>query len=140
MLRSLRRYLQAQSRGHHTTDRLELRSVERESARHSFLKGRERTIVSRSNTGTVSKATLGTPLRDGVERILFSCVPTMAWLPISNSTELRPGYSPLFTDTERGIISSPSPPPLYLPLCNPVNEAFLKVQVKGSLTRTAKST
>ena len=37
MLRSLRHYLQAQSQGHHTIDRLEERGVERGSARRFFL-------------------------------------------------------------------------------------------------------
>ena len=46
-----------------------LRSVERGSARRSSLKGRERDIVSQTNIGTVSKATSGKLLRDGVERI-----------------------------------------------------------------------
>jgi len=39
MLRSLGHYVRAQSQGHHTTDRLEERGVERESARQSSLKG-----------------------------------------------------------------------------------------------------
>ena len=69
VLRSLRHYLRAQSQGHHTIDRLEERGVERGSSRRSSLKGRERAIVNRTNIGTVSKATLGKPLRDGVERI-----------------------------------------------------------------------
>ena len=34
-----------------------------------FLKGRERAIVNQTNIGTVSEATLGKLLRDGVERI-----------------------------------------------------------------------
>ena len=65
----LRSYLQAQSQGHHTIDRLEERDVERGSARGSSLTGRERAIVNQTNIGTVSKATLGKLLRDGVERI-----------------------------------------------------------------------
>ena len=69
VLRSLRRQLQAQSQGHHTIDCLEKSGVERGSARRSSLKGRERAIVNQTNIGTVSKATLGKPLRDGVERI-----------------------------------------------------------------------
>ena len=40
VLRSLRHYLQAQSQGHHTTDRPEERGVERGSARRSSWKGR----------------------------------------------------------------------------------------------------
>ena len=69
MLRSLRHYLRAQSQGHHTIDRLEERGVERGSARRSSFKGRERVIVNQTNTGTVSKVTLGKLLRDGEERI-----------------------------------------------------------------------
>ena len=75
VLRSLRHYLRAQSYGHHTIDRLEKRGVERGSARRSSLKGRERAIVNQTNIGTFSKATLGTLLRDGVERVrAFSSV------------------------------------------------------------------
>ena len=69
VLRNLRRNLRAQSQAHHTIDRLEEGGVDRGSARRSSLKGRERAIVNQTNTGTVSKATLGKPLRDGVERI-----------------------------------------------------------------------
>ena len=61
----LRHYLRAQSQEHHYIDRLEERGVERGSVRRSSLKGRERAIVSQTNIGTVSKATLG-KLRDGV--------------------------------------------------------------------------
>ena len=43
----------------------------RGSARRSSLKGRERAIVNQTNTGTVSKATLGKLLTDGVERIIM---------------------------------------------------------------------
>ena len=67
---SLRHYLRAQSQGHHTIDRLEETGVERGSARRSSLKGRERVIVNQTNTETVSKAKLGTFLRDGVECII----------------------------------------------------------------------
>ena len=78
VLRSLRHYLRAQSQGHHTIDRLEERVADRGSARRSSLKGRERTTVSQTSTGTVSKATLEKPLRDGVERI---CVFPSAQIP-----------------------------------------------------------
>ena len=44
------------------------KGVERGSARRSSLKGRERAVVSQTNTKTISQATLG-KLRDGVERI-----------------------------------------------------------------------
>ena len=43
------------------------RGVERGSAQRSSLRGRERAIVNQTNIGTVSKATLGEVLRDGVE-------------------------------------------------------------------------
>ena len=43
--------------------------VERGGARRSYLKRRESAIVNQTNIGTVSKATLGKFLRDGVERI-----------------------------------------------------------------------
>ena len=64
VLRSLRHYLRVQSQGHHTTDRLEERGVERGSARRSSLKGRERAIINQTNIGTVSKAALGKLLRE----------------------------------------------------------------------------
>ena len=66
VLRSLSHYLQAESQGHHTIDRLEERGVERERARRSSSKGRERVIVNQTNIGIVSKATLGTLLSNGV--------------------------------------------------------------------------
>ena len=46
VLRSSRHYLQAQSQGHHTVDRVEERGVERGSTRRSSLKGREKVIQS----------------------------------------------------------------------------------------------
>ena len=61
VLRSLRHYMRAQSQGH--IDRLEERGVEKGSARRSSLTGRERTIVTQTYIGTVSKATLGKHLR-----------------------------------------------------------------------------
>ena len=57
-----------------TKHRLEERGVETGSVRRSSLKGRETAI----DTGTVSKATLGKLLRDGVERIW--AFPS-AWIP-----------------------------------------------------------
>ena len=71
VLISLRHYLQAQGKRHHIIDLLEERGVERGSVRRSSLKGRETAIVNQTNTGTVSKATLGKPLRAGVERIYY---------------------------------------------------------------------
>ena len=52
MLRSLRLYLPAQIHGHHTVDRLEERDAERENARRSSLKSRDRSIVSQMNIRT----------------------------------------------------------------------------------------
>ena len=71
VLRSLRHYLRIQNQGYQAIDRLEEKGVERGSARRSSLKGRERAIVNQTNIGTVSKATLGKRLRDGVERIIM---------------------------------------------------------------------
>ena len=55
VLRRLRYYLRAQSRAHHTIDRLEKRGVERGSARRSSLKGRVGAIINQTNIGTVPK-------------------------------------------------------------------------------------
>ena len=43
----------------------------RERAIVNLTKGRERAIVNQRNTETISKATLGKLLRDGVERIIM---------------------------------------------------------------------
>ena len=59
MLRSLIHYLWVQSQGHYTINCQEERGMERGSARQSSLKGRERAIFNQTNTGTVSKVTLG---------------------------------------------------------------------------------
>ena len=67
VLRSLRHCLRAQRQRLW----LEERGLERGSARRSSLKGREKAIVNQTNTGTVSKATLGKLLRDGVEHIIM---------------------------------------------------------------------
>ena len=56
VLRNLRHYLSAQSQGQHTIDCLEEKGVERGSVNHT-------------NIGTVSKATLGKPMREGEEHI-----------------------------------------------------------------------
>ena len=58
VLRSLRHYLQAQSRGHHTIDRLEDRGVVTESARRPSLKD-QKGPVNQANIETVSTAKLG---------------------------------------------------------------------------------
>ena len=57
------------SQGHQTIDRLEEKGVERGSTRRSSFKVRERAIVNQTNSGTITKATLGKLMRDGVERI-----------------------------------------------------------------------
>ena len=73
--RSLRHYLRAQSQGYHTIDRQGVggggggRRRNGMCARRSSLKRRERVIVNQANIRTVSKATLGKFLIDGVERI-----------------------------------------------------------------------
>ena len=66
-LRSLKHYLRAQSQAHHAINHLEETGVERGSARQSSLKGQERAIVNQTNIRTVSKATLGKHLRDGMD-------------------------------------------------------------------------
>ena len=71
-LRSFRHYLRAQSQGHHTTDRLEERGVERGNAGQSSLKGRERAIVNQTKAGRVSMATLGKLLNAKLKSFLFS--------------------------------------------------------------------
>ena len=80
--------------GHHTIDRLEETGVERGSARRSSLKGRERAVVSQTNNGTVSKATLGKLLRHGMERIwsffLERIDTVLNWSELNG---LRPSYS-----------------------------------------------
>ena len=58
VLRSLKHYKRAESQGHHTIDRLKERGVERGRAGQASLKGREKAVLSQTNTGTVSEATL----------------------------------------------------------------------------------
>ena len=94
MLRSLRDYLRAQSQGHHTVDRLEERGVERGSARRSSFKGRERAIVNQTNTGTVSKATLGKRLserRGGAHMGFPESRTELRHLPLFCSQVMSPG-------------------------------------------------
>ena len=80
------------SQGHHTIDLLEERGVERGSARRPSFKGRERAIVNQMNIGTVSKATLGKLLIDGVERIwAFPSAEMPSWTELNmyNHTQLK---------------------------------------------------
>ena len=53
--KSLMHYQRAQSQKRHTIDRPEERGVERESARRSSLKGRERAIVNQTNVVATSE-------------------------------------------------------------------------------------
>ena len=69
VLRGLRNFLSTDKPEHHSIDRLKERGVEKGSGRHSTLKGRERSVFSQANIGTVSRATLGRLLRDGAERV-----------------------------------------------------------------------
>ena len=69
VLRGLRNFLNMDRSEHHSTDRLKKRGVQKGSGRHSTPQGRERSVFNQANIGTVSRATLGRPLRDGVERV-----------------------------------------------------------------------
>ena len=69
VLRGLRNFLSTDKPEHHSIDRLKERGVEKGSGRHSTLQGRERSVFNQTNTGTVSRATLGRLLRDGAERV-----------------------------------------------------------------------
>ena len=69
MLRGLRNFLNMDRPEHHSTDHLKERGVEKGSSRHSTLQGQERSVFNQTNIGTVSRATLGRLLRDGVEHI-----------------------------------------------------------------------
>ena len=67
MLRSLRHYLQAHCQGHHTIDCLEEKGMESGNVLQFSFKRPERAKVNEMTTGTVSKATLGKLLRDGLQ-------------------------------------------------------------------------
>ena len=69
VLRGLRNFLNKDRPEHHSIDRLKERGVEKGSGRHSGLRGRERSVWNQTNIGTVSRATLGRLLKDGVERV-----------------------------------------------------------------------
>ena len=69
VLRSLRNFVNIDGPQHHSTVRLKERGVEKGSGRHSTLQGRERSVFNQTNSGTVSRATLGRLLRDGAERV-----------------------------------------------------------------------
>ena len=81
VLRGLRNFLNTNRPKHHSTDRLKKRGVEKGSCRHSTLQGRERSVFNQANIGTVSRATVGRLLRNGVERVwafLSATVPSSA--------------------------------------------------------------
>ena len=69
VLRGLRNCLNMNRPEHHSIGRLKERGVEKGSGRHSNLQGRERSVFNQTNIGTVSRATLGRLLRDGMERV-----------------------------------------------------------------------
>ena len=69
VLRDLRNFLNMDRPQHHSIDRLKERGVEKGSGRHFSLRGRERSAFNQTNTGTVSRATLGRLLRDGAEHV-----------------------------------------------------------------------
>ena len=69
VLRGLRNFLNTDKPEHHSIDRLKERGVEKGSGRHSTLQGQERSVFNQANIGTVSRATLGRLLRDGVKRV-----------------------------------------------------------------------
>ena len=68
VLRGLKNFLNMDRPEHHSTDRVKERGVEKGSGRHFTLQGRERSVFNQTNTGTVSRATLGRLLGDGAER------------------------------------------------------------------------
>ena len=69
VLRGLRNFLNMDRPEHHSIDRLKERGVKNGSGRHSTLQGRERSVLNQATIGTVSRATLGRLLREGVERV-----------------------------------------------------------------------
>ena len=69
VLRGLRNFHNTDKPEHHSIDRLRERLVGKGSGRHSTLQGWERSEFNQTNTGTVSRATLGRLLRAGAERV-----------------------------------------------------------------------
>ena len=72
---------------HHSFDRQKERGVEKGSGQHSTLHGREWSVFNLTNIGTVSRATLGRLLRDGVEQVWAFLSATM---PSWAETETKP--------------------------------------------------
>ena len=69
VLRGLRNFLNMDRPEHHSIDRLKERGVGKGSGRHSILQSWEWSVFNQTNIGTVSRATLGRLLGDGVERV-----------------------------------------------------------------------
>ena len=69
VLKGLRNSLNMNRSEHHSIDRLKVRGAENRSGRHSTLRSWERSVFNQTNIATVSRATLGRLLRDGVERV-----------------------------------------------------------------------
>ena len=69
VLRGLRNFLNMDRSEHHSIDDLKERGMEKGSGRHSTLRSRERSVFNQTNTGTVSRTTMESMLRDGAERV-----------------------------------------------------------------------
>ena len=82
--RSLINYLLAQNQGHHTIDRLADRGIVKGGGRRSTFKGRDKTVVNQTNTGTTCEKCL----RDGAALI---CAFPSAYIP-SKTAEYYSGY------------------------------------------------
>ena len=81
VLRSSRYYARAQSREHHTIDCLQDRGVGTDSVQRSSLKRQERSIVSETYIGTVSKSTPKRLLRivmKFIRALSSACIPPTA--------------------------------------------------------------
>ena len=69
VLRGLRDFLKVDRPEHHSIDRLKERGVEKGSGRHSAHRGQEQSVFNQTDTGIVSRETLGRLLRHGAERV-----------------------------------------------------------------------
>ena len=91
VLRSLRNFLNMDRPERRSIDRLKERGVEKESGRHSTLRGRERSVLNQTNIGTVSRTTLGRLLRDGGGARMGLCelyYATLSWNLNRNSNHI----------------------------------------------------
>ena len=85
---------------HHCVGHLKERGVEKRSDWHSNPQGREWSVFNSTNIGTVSRATLGTLLRDGLEHVWdFLSVTMPPWAETETETAMKtskikihPGY------------------------------------------------